>query len=304
MNELIFKKKVLHKKNMEETVFLNCSASSPRGAFLHLWNVGKSTIYAKEHYAHISKNPNKKKDFISNEMLFCCAKNYCNIEYENGRMKMVSPYTVCYYGNHRGYGYEMDGEEFSDSCRYYISIERNVYIQHFFNLDEVMICRITPLERPYKLLEEIFSMAENSSSYTALDMSVKLFEFLSVVSTGITRKTEKTGNIKALLEYVSVFPQKYSTIKDLTELFHVSEITLHNIFRRETGKSPMEYVIYHRLYSSCWKLMQTSMPIGEIARLSGYNSVQFYSRSFKKVFGVSPAKYRQNSLLASTEKLP
>lgn len=304
MAELVFKKKSLHKKSMEETVFLNCSVSSPGGAFLHLRNIGKTIVYAKKEYGRVSKKTTEKENPFRDEMLFACAKNPCKVEYEKGKMKEAASYTVCYYSEFAGYGYEMKGGEFSHSCRYYIAIERNAFIQQFFKLDETMLCRCTPPELSYRILEEIYSMAENSSSYTALDMSVKLFEFLSVVSTGITRKFEKPNNRQELIEHLSAFPQKYSTIKALTELFQVSEITLYNLFRKETGRSPMEYVIYCRLYNSCWQLKQTSIPIGEIARLCGYNSVQFYSRSFKKEFGVSPAKYRQNSLLASTEKLP
>lgn len=308
MCALLFKKRVLRKKNMEETVFLNCShAQENGGIFLHLWNVGRTKYNGQSEYSRVWQ---EEEEAVNAEitshvtMDFMCAQNAYQFQYQNNLSRNVSAYTVYYGSDKDSCGYRLKNSSAAECYRYFFSMEHNAVIAHLFNLEEQTFFRCRDLKEPYRVMEELYYMAENASSYTPLDISVKLFEFLSLLSMGNTLQNPggKLRTAKDLLHYVSVFPQNFPTIKSLTELFQVSEITLHHLFHKETNTSPMGFVIYYRLYNSCWQLRQTSIPIGEIAKLNGYNSVQFYSRAFKKEFGISPAQYRQNALISSPEK--
>ena len=54
----------------------------------------------------------------------------------------------------------------------------------------------------------------------------------------------------------------------------------------------MQYLENIRLRKARELLESTSLSISDIARTAGYNDSNYFARSFKKVYGVSPRDYR------------
>jgi transcriptional regulator GlxA family with amidase domain len=55
----------------------------------------------------------------------------------------------------------------------------------------------------------------------------------------------------------------------------------------------MDYFIRLRIHKACQLLDTTGLSVKEIARLTGYADALYFSRAFKTVVELSPAKYRQ-----------
>lgn len=66
---------------------------------------------------------------------------------------------------------------------------------------------------------------------------------------------------------------------------------LCRIFRQELHTTPHKYLANLRLQSAADALRAGSSSITEIARMCGYNDPLYFSRMFKKRFGVSPREY-------------
>ena len=69
---------------------------------------------------------------------------------------------------------------------------------------------------------------------------------------------------------------------------HFSEL-----FRAQTGQSPMAYFIHLRMRLACRLLDLSRKPIKVVAIETGYNDPYYFSRVFKKSMGISPEKYRE-----------
>ena len=67
---------------------------------------------------------------------------------------------------------------------------------------------------------------------------------------------------------------------------------LRYLFRRQTGESPLAYLIRRRLEAACELLNMTALPIAEVARRVGLNNAYYFSRLFRKHLGLSPSSYR------------
>ncbi len=63
-------------------------------------------------------------------------------------------------------------------------------------------------------------------------------------------------------------------------------------FRNAVGQTPHQYVMSRRLERAKKDLIQTKLPLAEIAYASGFSSQQHMTNLFSKHLGVSPAKYR------------
>ncbi len=66
------------------------------------------------------------------------------------------------------------------------------------------------------------------------------------------------------------------------------------IFRNETGRSPINYINHLRIDKARSLLTFSIMSISEIADYLGFSSVHYFSRMFKKHTGSSPAEFRHN----------
>ena len=70
--------------------------------------------------------------------------------------------------------------------------------------------------------------------------------------------------------------------------------TLLPVFKKVTGYSPIDYLLHVRLAKAGELLLKTSIPVSEIASDCGFNDSNYFSRQFRKTYGLSPRDYRKN----------
>lgn len=104
-----------------------------------------------------------------------------------------------------------------------------------------------------------------------------------------------------LLQYVQ---QNYQTVtlQGLAQQFHFSEAHLSRRFKQNTGKGFSALIQELKLSRAAESLRNTGMKVSEISEMIGYDSVDHFSRSFKRRFGVSPLAYRRDG--QQTEEEP
>ena len=57
------------------------------------------------------------------------------------------------------------------------------------------------------------------------------------------------------------------------------------------GVSPMKYIIYLRMQKAVELLKRKTFSISQIAYALGYKNQFYFSKEFKKYFGLPPSKY-------------
>lgn len=68
------------------------------------------------------------------------------------------------------------------------------------------------------------------------------------------------------------------------------------IFKRETGRRPMEWLNERRLQMASQLLGNTRKSVADVAEACGYACAFYFSRMFKKHVGVAPQNYRQTRM--------
>jgi len=99
--------------------------------------------------------------------------------------------------------------------------------------------------------------------------------------------------VAAALELIHAQPEHSWTIDELAALCNVSRATLAARFRQQVGVPPMTYLARWRLTLASDLLGEPRLTLAAIARDIGYSSAFAFSTAFKKQFGVSPTRYRQ-----------
>ena len=82
------------------------------------------------------------------------------------------------------------------------------------------------------------------------------------------------------------------TNQTLADRAHISEVYLRQLFQRELGISPKQYILNLRLKKARQMLCDEKHSIAEIARSCGFSSIYHFSRAFHKAIGYSPTEYR------------
>ncbi len=81
------------------------------------------------------------------------------------------------------------------------------------------------------------------------------------------------------------------TLSEMAEHAQMSKSHFSRLFREQTGYSPIDFFIHLKMQHACM-LLTTRIHIREIAAQLGYDDPYYFSHSFKKVVGMSPANYR------------
>jgi YesN/AraC family two-component response regulator len=69
------------------------------------------------------------------------------------------------------------------------------------------------------------------------------------------------------------------------------------IFKEYLNISPKEYLIRLRIDVAKELLSNKALSIGDISRSVGYSDQFVFSKTFKKITGLSPEKFRQSGIL-------
>jgi transcriptional regulator GlxA family with amidase domain len=101
-----------------------------------------------------------------------------------------------------------------------------------------------------------------------------------------------TGKIEDVLQYMAINLDKQLTVSNLAGLARISPSHFFALFKRQTGRAPIEFFIHMKVHRACELLDETSLSIKEIAATLGYDDQFYFSRVFKSVTEFAPTQYR------------
>jgi len=107
------------------------------------------------------------------------------------------------------------------------------------------------------------------------------------------RDSFKQKTINKSLKYIR---ENYRdiTLGKVSSFVHLSPYYFSRLFKNEVGCTFIEYVTNLRLEQAKKMLKSTSDSVVDIARKIGYSEPGYFSKVFKKKFGISPNEYRKN----------
>ncbi|WP_167015888.1 two-component regulator propeller domain-containing protein [Chitinophaga sp. Cy-1792] len=85
-------------------------------------------------------------------------------------------------------------------------------------------------------------------------------------------------------------------VQALTKEFAMSAPVLYKKIYAVTGLSIHEFIKIQRLRKACVLLKDKDMNISEVAYSVGYNDRKYFSKEFKKFFGINPTEYLKQSI--------
>jgi len=98
--------------------------------------------------------------------------------------------------------------------------------------------------------------------------------------------------IQKSIEYIEKHLNENINLNEIAKQSHFSEFHFHRLFSKSVGVSVMEYVRQRRLSEAARDLAGTDEKITDIAFKYQFSSEEAFSRSFKRLYTISPRAYR------------
>lgn len=96
-----------------------------------------------------------------------------------------------------------------------------------------------------------------------------------------------------VFQYISVHYAEKITAASLAKQFHIRQMDLSSTFKKMTGKTFHEYLIYIRICKAKLLLLNTDMNIAEISDAVGFSYTNYFIKCFKKQMGMTPLSFKK-----------
>ena len=135
-----------------------------------------------------------------------------------------------------------------------------------------------------------------------MEIIIALERMYGLIGYGVThQKSDNTPIVKnaklrdAVLYIESRFDESI-TLPDIAKAAGMNHTTLTALMKEELGLTAIEYLMKYRITVAKKQLEFTSVPIKDIANMTGFKTVQHFSRVFKAQNGTTPAEFRKNAV--------
>lgn len=114
------------------------------------------------------------------------------------------------------------------------------------------------------------------------------------IDQSIIVKRKKCSHImKEMIEYIEKNYTLDIGLDDLTSQFHMSREHISRLFKKETGENFISYLTRLRMKNAARLINEAKHSMQTVAENIGFNDASYFSRSFKKYYGISPEDYRR-----------
>lgn len=161
------------------------------------------------------------------------------------------------------------------------------------------VLRPTPAQR--RSLERWLRALEHESRGSAPGRSDALAALLQLVLVELGRMEpspseaapEASSLTRQVLEHVEQHALGPLTLSDVARAVARTPAHVATVVRRETGRTVGEWILTLRMAEARKRLRATDAAMDELARQVGYADVTHFIRSFRKVHGTTPARWRR-----------
>lgn len=100
-------------------------------------------------------------------------------------------------------------------------------------------------------------------------------------------------SIRKAIEYIRFHLDQDLSLESISEAIHSSTYELSRKFRKETGQTITDFINTLRINEALSIMENRNFTITDIAYMVGFNDVNYFTKVFKKIKGMTPSAYRK-----------
>lgn len=170
----------------------------------------------------------------------------------------------------------------------------SIRISHYLTLPADLLKKIrdvTEMEKNKVFGREIFI---KSLLYNIITHIIVTKQFVEISNNQEIGSTRPISAIDAALYYIREHYRDNIVMEDVLQITSYSKSHFIRLFKSTTGMNLTDYINKYRIEKSCLDLIYTNKNITEIAMENGFNTVQYFSKTFKAYMNCTPKQYQKN----------
>lgn len=122
---------------------------------------------------------------------------------------------------------------------------------------------------------------------------VQLMRSTNVSMTQVAESSPASRQCASVRHYIEHNFKEKLTLDILAAEANVNKYYLAHAFKEEYGISPINHLIACRIREGKRLLQETDLSLSQIASILGFSSPSYFSQTFRRMEGISPAEYRK-----------
>lgn len=147
------------------------------------------------------------------------------------------------------------------------------------------------------LARQLWEMSLDSERLTLDAMVLTLFALVSRLGLRVDRNCGGLApwQLRRVTDFMRDHYSLDTSIEELAQLVKLSPFHFARQFKRATGMPPRTYQRRLRVEKAQQMMLESDLPIGEIAACVGYDTPHAFSRMFRALVGASPSEWRRDT---------
>ena len=113
----------------------------------------------------------------------------------------------------------------------------------------------------------------------------------------------KNAKLRDAVLFIESHIDEHLTLPAIAKAAGINHTTLTALMKEELGCTATAYLMQYRITVAKKQLEFTSVPIKDIAAMTGFKTVQHFSRVFKAHTGTTPAEFQKNAVQKRKDEL-
>lgn len=183
--------------------------------------------------------------------------------------------------------YSVNMGEMGKSYSIHFTTYEPVLTDSFF----VKIKDITPIINKMEKIEHLRSVSSDNDLLLISNMYKLCFDFSQILDkkySGIDQRILKAK------QYLDEHIKDVSCLSNAANTADISRRRFNDLFKQTYGITPNKYLVSRKVDLAKNLLKIGYLSISDIASMSGYENIYYFSRVFKESTGMTPTEYRKN----------
>lgn len=176
-----------------------------------------------------------------------------------------------------------------------------------FQIRVPQFTRLLHSAKMYECLRQLTALERDSHlDWVRWEQQALFQDILMLLAAGVDSKSPRPG-AEVADQAASYLRKRYReriTAKELSTALNFHPVYIARCMKKQFGCSPMEYLMRYRLDQAKLLLLQTDLPVSQIAQEVGFQQAAYFTSCFGKWEGITPREYRYRFVMNQTRGGP
>ncbi len=174
------------------------------------------------------------------------------------------------------------------------SILESIRVSRFVKLPETILEKLRLATENERQLNFGHELVVKSVLFDILAHILATKQYVEISDNLRTEQGNRVNAIDVTLNYVREHYRENISLDDVLKITSYSKSHFIRLFKKNVGMNLTDYINKYRIEKSCLDLIYTSKNVTEIATENGFNTVQYFSKTFKSYMKCTPKQYQRN----------